>query len=617
MQSLQQLQRQNAQQVVAPQSSRVSEDAFDAMRQAAMNMFRQRTKDLTCLSKLQQQQQVLEQQLREVQDAAGDLQRQYAELESAAQSEEQRTATREAQLKDLHYAMRELSTDHDLVRRARGATTNVSNVIRNYLEPLLQPDSRLLQLLTEAQQRTGSRSASDFRTLSGEMRRRTDVLATHLHNMQRSGVLSGDATTLMMEWSRGNWMLHAELRGLCQSMESSATSADVSSMENVLSQGPVYDIAFDEEAFVAEPFPHDANADTWKDGEIISSRVDSLLAKCGRLVLQYTDELHALAELHTSLSQRSEDLGVSTALVDACLVKGLQENWTSFSAQYGEWLAACREVEIDKNRNAALRDELTEVLVGQSTLSAEIERITEAHTEAVSQMNALRSEQDNYVVAWHSIAATIVAQQRRHSELAEATAATAEGLRTSQAAFAAEAAQHDEECATLERVAQETEEHLKEAQAATAALQGQVHVSQLTLDEHEAALEAVHRRTAETIATLRSLFGAADGMSLTDPTDTEVPRDNTARGNLSGLVEGLSGCLTAYNGDDLTALRTALTSHHDLAPVASLPEDVLSEFCRRAAARLALDAREEQHHHQRLCDADAEIELLELELNAE
>lgn len=421
----QQQQQAAAGSTAVAEAPRAVEGAFDAMRQAALTMFKQRTKDLTALSQLQEQHHALERQMTKLQGASAELQAHQARVEALTEKEEQQAKERAAELQKLHTVITRLG-DEQRALHAVGRTTDRVVAVAGTLfrdGESTGPIARLLKLLEAAQSRTAGRTTGDFRNLSADLRRREALLREYLLEARRTGTVPRALSQAVQDWTQGNWRQHAELaevlslsedvasatRGNNSNASSKCATPAVSPSLVPVGEGPSpreeapvgYSIAVDEDA----PFAETALGE------------DESQSIAQRTVQPYLSELRSIALEAQRVGAECDALGVVCEAVEAGAVEALEEQWSA-------WLS----------RHAAARALLANEKELLSQLAAEVELLSrEEHalqllmeqesdcrrsTEETTARGALLSaELENHYTALQKVSSTRLAQAAALTEL--------------------------------------------------------------------------------------------------------------------------------------------------------------------------------------------------------
>ncbi|XQJ27279.1 hypothetical protein NXY56_003271 [Leishmania guyanensis] len=166
-----QLLQQHQQQCTADTATsarNTNEEAFDSVRQAAVVMFKQRTKDLTRLAQVETQCQAIDAELRHAQMCVTKLVSQQATLDALVEEEQQRTRQRESQLQELHSALLQLDEEHQTNGKRQRSAEAAIGAATAFIRRFTNADGRLFQLLAKANVQTAGRSARELQRLLAE-----------------------------------------------------------------------------------------------------------------------------------------------------------------------------------------------------------------------------------------------------------------------------------------------------------------------------------------------------------------------------------------------------------------------------------------------------------------
>ncbi|KAG5492959.1 hypothetical protein JKF63_01539 [Porcisia hertigi] len=236
-----QQQRQQSATDTATSLQSANEEAFDSVRQAAVVMFKQRTRDLTRLAQVEEQCQTIETELHQAQTCVAQLAAQQASLEALVEEEQQSTRQRENRLQELHSTLLQLDEEQKMSGRLQQAAEAAITAAATFIQNFTDADGRLFQLLSTASARTGGRSARELQRLLTEVQQGLLTAEAHrssfaclpsfsicaeapesgeLHYTEpppTTSVASADDTTTsvlrtLQEWmAKTHWAQHGEL----------------------------------------------------------------------------------------------------------------------------------------------------------------------------------------------------------------------------------------------------------------------------------------------------------------------------------------------------------------------------------------------------------------------
>lgn len=195
-----------------------NEEAFDSVRQAAVVMFKQRTKDLTRLTQVETQCQAIEAELRQAQTCVTQLMAQQASLEALVEEEQQCTRQRECRLQELHSALLQLDEEQQTSGKLQRSAEAAIGAATAFIRTFTNADGRLFQLLTMASARTAGRSALELQRLLADVQQA--LVAAEAH---RQGLMCLPSFSLTAEASASGY-----LRYTAPSSSTAVVSADVS-----------------------------------------------------------------------------------------------------------------------------------------------------------------------------------------------------------------------------------------------------------------------------------------------------------------------------------------------------------------------------------------------------
>ncbi|EKF39407.1 hypothetical protein MOQ_000366 [Trypanosoma cruzi marinkellei] len=181
------------------------EENFAAMRHAAMSMFKQRTKDLTMVSALTAEAEVVEKLNCQVQSTINSLQEQKAILEARIEAEERRVKEREEQLRGVHTMLAQMKEDQGVFSGVRRSSEKIAMTLHQFVTQYTAKGGNVMQLLERCHERTHGRAPNEWRTATNDLRRRQSVLEEHIKHIETHQTLPSGFADILLEWSRGVW----------------------------------------------------------------------------------------------------------------------------------------------------------------------------------------------------------------------------------------------------------------------------------------------------------------------------------------------------------------------------------------------------------------------------
>ncbi|KAG5503945.1 hypothetical protein GH5_04801 [Leishmania sp. Ghana 2012 LV757] len=168
---------------MATRTHSTNEETFDSVRQAAVVMFKQRTKDLTRLAQVETQCQTIEAELRQAQTCVTQLVAQQASLEALLEEEQQRSRQRESRLQELHSALLQLDEEQQTSGELQHSAEAAIGAATAFIRKFTNADGRLFQLLAAASARTSGRSAPEIQRLLAGVQQVLSAAETHLQSL--------------------------------------------------------------------------------------------------------------------------------------------------------------------------------------------------------------------------------------------------------------------------------------------------------------------------------------------------------------------------------------------------------------------------------------------------
>lgn len=480
-----------------PSSS--TDETFDAMRTAAVSMFKQRTNDLTKLSTLQSQSVELEKEVGTLQSTIAQLHTLHADLDALFEQEEQRAREREAQLTQMHTALVQLDEEQRGFAKVEKSTVKVTVTMKRMLDRFAGCDARLSILLDQAQNTVAGRSANDFRGLASEVRRRTTLLRDRVQGIRKAAPAVASCTSvgtgrelhqLLQEWVGGSWGKHKELaevlrimREVLRVFQSERTGVrpnddtNLNCMPDFLSDNAFSDPALAVErlfgaatALVGAENAAERMADAGGSTADNAACLARFTGPCGEtepdpnavqtpvpsenltaaVVAVYTSELDALQGCIDRVHQLSDGTGVCCDVLESGVpLQRLRDGWAAFVAMYAQWEAMSSVSRSEGGTLCMLQDRLK---ASTSVLQEHANRLTtmQCHcddTEAAIQL--LEAELQKYEEAWNSACCAAAAQWTAlqqllacNTETHQQVQAVSSAVETSRANMAVDAEAH-------------------------------------------------------------------------------------------------------------------------------------------------------------------------------
>ncbi|KAF5223429.1 hypothetical protein ECC02_003448 [Trypanosoma cruzi] len=206
MSEQQQPKQRTAVSVTAASKAEVTvEENFAAMRHAAMSMFKQRTKDLTMVSALTAEAEVVEKLNCQVYSTINSLQEQKAILEARIEAEERRVKEREEQLRGVHTMLAQMKEDQGVFSGVRRSSEKIAMTLHQFVTQYTAKGGNVVHLLERCHERTHGRAPNEWRTATNDLRRRQSVLEEHIKHIETHQTIPCGFADILLEWSRGVW----------------------------------------------------------------------------------------------------------------------------------------------------------------------------------------------------------------------------------------------------------------------------------------------------------------------------------------------------------------------------------------------------------------------------
>lgn len=195
---------------------------FESMRHAAVAMFKQRTRDLTQLSVLQEQSERLQEEVATIESVSSKLHGFYASMEAELEEGEKSAKVHTATLKELQNAVNQVSDDQQLCCRTYAVTERVCREIHCFVSALCRSESvsttgasSLCQLMEKGRVVLHGRSFNDFNQGAQVIRRMGAAVMEANREMRMNGLYLSSFTQSCGEWrSNSVWEKHEELHTL-------------------------------------------------------------------------------------------------------------------------------------------------------------------------------------------------------------------------------------------------------------------------------------------------------------------------------------------------------------------------------------------------------------------
>ncbi|KPI88939.1 hypothetical protein ABL78_1984 [Leptomonas seymouri] len=582
------------------------EEAFDSVRQAALVLFKQRTKDLTQLSSVEAQSQKIEAELQQAQVSLAQLSAQQASLEALVEEEQQRVRQREGRLTELHGALVQLDEEQRMYNKLQQSAEAAIGAATMFIGRFTGAECRLFQLLTMAKERAGGRNARELQVVVTQVEQRlADVTEQHQRFLSKpfcfqscalpsalitaADVLPAPTLTeyqhdavkrfaaVMQGWvtQAEPWSRHREL-------------ADVLSALRLLLQWVAEGSGTDQgEAAAAAQTVSSQPASAWPPlplcpADCLDEAVFLTLPEVGLVQLIQECVLSPLSALRTffdRLTAASARIHFCLpAEVSACftsLEATLAAGWMSLVAQRRQWKELVEDsAKASEQAAAAVQAEC----VARRELQIHAEscgRLSEAFDERKSEVETSKAvELLNYAAAWQKGWGTITAQRTSLLSLQSAAEARVQEAARTDALLKSEAEAHASEMDVRQGSVQEqqanlsaAQRQLEEASIQKAALEAEIAAMRQTEREAQQQLEKL-LSCGQTPPFKREVKLPALSQGCPEPGSVLGVMEST-RPSVASVVQSASACPDVYQvwATNLQAQKEGLAHTSDFVPL--------------------------------------------------
>ncbi|CCD14693.1 unnamed protein product, partial [Trypanosoma congolense IL3000] len=335
-------------------------DNFEAMRHAALSMFKQRTKDLTMVSALTAETEQVEKQNAQVQSTIQKLHEQKSSLEAQIESEERRVKEWEAQLREVHGMLAQMKEDQSVFSGIQRSSERTVATVQQFVVQYTGEGGEFAQLLVRAQNVTRGRTPSEWRNAANDVRRREAVLLEHIKQMEKQHVIAKGFMELMTQWSSGVWKQ-------CPECESAL---------HICEQLLLYDAEHDIKMQIASHLSWDAAA---------TNAMDISMETTDTLIEAAVHELDLIAGFVISMEGECESKGLCCSIIPHDRVAAERERWLSVAQSRKLLQSEANEAEEEKRVSG-------EKLAESGLLS---ERVTTLNSQMTDKDVSIQSGQTN------------------------------------------------------------------------------------------------------------------------------------------------------------------------------------------------------------------------------
>ncbi|KPA79058.1 hypothetical protein ABB37_05591 [Leptomonas pyrrhocoris] len=506
------------------------EEAFNSVRQAALVLFKQRTKDLTRLASVEAQSQKIEAELQQAQTSVAQLSAQQAALDAQVEDEQQRVRQREGRLAELHGALVQLDEEQRTFKKLQQAAEAAIGAATTFIVRFTSADGRLFQLLALAKERVGGRNARELqivatqiqqkltdaveqkqRLLSGPCCLPSGALASPfavVADVPPSSAVTGsqqDAVkafgAVMQGWmtQAEPWSRHRELTGVVAALRcllqwvTEDTEADP---EETFAVG---EAGANQTASVWPPLPQCPAVALAEDVFLHLPEVE-LEKVMEEQVHAPVKALRAFFDQLTATCVRDRIcLPPEVAAVFTALETTVVEGWTSLVAQRHQWAEKVEDAASATELAAAAAQSLLRARTELQAQSESCEQLRNALAQRLSEVETGKELQlGNYAAAWQKGWRTLSAQRASLLAAQRAVDARVTEAAHNDALLKSEAEAHAAAVEVSKRAVQEQQRKLSAAQALLdeastqkAALEEELAAAQQTEREAQRQLEAL------------------------------------------------------------------------------------------------------------------------------
>jgi chromosome segregation ATPase len=548
------LQRQSS--VATDTKLRLADDsAFNSVRQAALAMFKQRTKDLTRLASVEAQSQKIASELQQVQTSVAQLATQQACLEALVEEEQQRMRQREGCLTELHGALVQVDEEQRAYTKLQQTAEATINAATTFITRFTSSEGRLFQLLALAKTQVGGRAARDLQMALAQTQQRVTEAAAQQQRLL-SGPFCFNSTkvteqtaaeraqvdvvqSFSMELQRwvsqtAAWTGHRELVKpldvMQQLLEWLATDDSVDLPPQTMGQQTADVLG---KAWPPLPGCPTLCVDA---ATFFSVTEESLQKMVQEHALQSMDALREFSERLTDACDRQNyclppNVQARFSTLDTTAVDAA---WASLLHQREAWEALEKDAVAAAASAAAAEEARLTARVELQSLTESCAAIENAHRQrALEVESGKEAELLNYAAAWRKGWHTLAAQRTSLLVMQSTIDAKASEAANADRLRAAEAETHAQEMAVRQRVMQEQQETLEAAQKQLE--EASAHKS--ALEEELAAVQRTERDAQQQLEMLLSSLRRSSPETLLDTAEASHPRVVSALQSVAGCPE--------------------------------------------------------------------------------
>ncbi|CBH17470.1 hypothetical protein, conserved [Trypanosoma brucei gambiense DAL972] len=352
-----------------------ADENFEAMRHAALSMFKQRTKDLTMVSALTAEADQVEQLNTQVQSTIQKLQEQKASLEAQIEAEERRVKQWEAQLREVHGMLAQMKEDQTMFAGTQRSSEKIVLTLQHFVSQYTEKGGDVSRLLDRAQEATGGRTPNEWRGATNDLRRRGVVLREHIEQIEKQQIVPQALMDLIIEWTKGGWK----------------TSPDYSPALRVCEQLVFYDPEQDVRELVASRLRWDAAK---------SRTINASTEGAETLVDDAIRELDELLEAVAAVERECEDAGLCCTSTLKDSLNGVKEQWLNVPQSRQLLIDGVRLTEVWKKQleEQVLVSNLVSERVG--TLSSHIDEAESNFRHEKKNSESSREMCNNLQLSW-------------------------------------------------------------------------------------------------------------------------------------------------------------------------------------------------------------------------
>lgn len=519
-----QMEQQQSTAATEAKSRQADDEAFNSVRQAALLMFKQRTKDLTRLANVEAQSQQIEAELQQAQTSMAQLSVQQASLEALVEEEQQRIRQREGGLAELHGALVQVDEEQRTYKKLQQSAGAAVDAATTFIAQCTSPSGRLFHLLAAAKELIAGRTSRDLQavlavvqqklTEAAEQRQRLRSrpgCVTATEGLPQEDVVAG-CVAVLRGWATQVevWSRHRDLAdtlGTLRQVLQWATEHQSADQTTAASSIPMADEQTDVSADVLQwpALPPCPSNDLMEKEDAFFCVPEAEVVKWVEVHVRVPIRVLRVCRDHLSTMCAEDHLNFPEEV--ASRLTSLE---TTADADWTALLTRRQELEAEVVNTVAATELASAAAHAQQAAQAEAQALRESnahlHTVFSERQSELETKKEvelaNYAAAWRKGWSTLAAQRVSMLAMQHAVSTRTNDATQTAALMASEAAAHAEEVRGSDASAQAQQAHLSTAQEQLAAASAQ----KSALEKELAAAQQMEREAQDQLEELLSSY---------------------------------------------------------------------------------------------------------------